>query len=354
MNRPLLLLLLPLALAGCASGPATPVHVDVPDIARSASVTVRDARPPTEATRQIMSYLVTSDAYGVIRQGDLDTEPSAMRLIQHRVFERLGPGAHATVHHLVLYQNMQSQGRAGAIGAVFGLIGAVIASSQYDGTIATAATLVDRKQFEALTGDDEWKRAIYTPAENPNKVTVIVSYLDLDVDGKRAFVRIVSPLKVEGGKNPFVLSLQATIDEAVKQLPDASTAPAVAALPAVPATPAPAAPPPPQTTGEAPANAMHLDRTVLEGRTLSYPHPRDPAAYGDVRLAFAGDAVTASNARSHASGRYTLNNDELCMSFDSPSWQPYCVYVLRGDAGDANARRVLFPHDGKTLPASLR
>ena len=354
MNRSLLLILLPLALAGCATGPATPLHVDVPDIARSGSVTVRDARPPAEATKLIMSYLVTSDAYGVIRQGDLSTEPSPMRLIQHRVFERLGPDAHATVHHLVLYQNMQSQGRAGAIGAVFGVVGAVIASSHYDGSVATAVTLVDRAQFEALTGDNEWKRAIYTPAENPQKVTVIVSYLDLEVDGKRAFVRVVSPVKVEGGKNPFLLSLEATIQEAVKQLPAASTAPAAVAVPAEPKTAAAAPPVAPPTGGAAPANALHLDRAMLDGKTLSYPHPRNPEAYGSVHLAFAGDVVSASNSKSGASGHYTVTNDQLCMTFESASWAPYCLYLVPEAGADDSALRVLFPRDGQTRAATLR
>ena len=351
MNRSLLLLLLPLAIAGCASGPTPPVHVDVPDIARSESGTVRDARPPLEAKKEIMSLLITSDAYGIIREGDINTEPSVLRLIQHRVFERVGAGSHATLHHLVLYRNMQPQLKAGALGSILGPIGAAIASSQYNGTIATSATLVDRAGFDAMTGDTEWKRALYAPAENPNKVSVIVSYLDLDVDGKRAFVRVVSPLQVEGGKNPFVLAIQATIDEAVKQLPDASTAPAVVAAPAAPAT-LPAAATPPQAGGAAPANAMHLARATFDGKTLTYPHPRNPAAYGEVHLAFAGDAVTASNAKSLASGHYTVNDDQLCMSFESTVWTPYCLYLLQGDAG--GSLRVMFPHDGQTRPATLR
>jgi hypothetical protein len=218
MNR-LLAFLLPLTLAACASAP--PLHVDVPDIARSESVVERDDRPPIEAKKEVMSLLVTSDAYGILREGDLQAEPSEMRLIQHRVFERSGAGAHVTVHHLVSYRNMQSQLKAGALAAVLGPIGAGIGAASYSGTVATSATLVDRAQFDAMVGGNEWKRALYAASENPRKVSVIVSYLDLEVDGKRAFVRVVSPLQVDDGKNPFLLAEEATIRQAMQQLTDA-------------------------------------------------------------------------------------------------------------------------------------
>jgi hypothetical protein len=252
---------------------------------------------------------------------------------------------------------MQPQLKAGALGALLGPIGAGIAAAQYDGTVATSATLVDRAQFDAMTGDAEWKRALYAPAENPKKVSVIVSYLDLEVDGRRAFVRVVSPLQVDEGRNPFLLATEAAIQEALKQLPDApatpaSAPPAAVAAPIAPATPAPAAIA--HDAGGRPANAMHLDRAALDGHTLAYPHPRNPATYGDVRLAFAGDIVTASNNRSSASGHYTLAADQLCMNFDSPAWAPFCLYVLDSDSDDGNALRVLFPRDGQTRPATLR
>ena len=115
MNRFLLLAILPLAFAGCA---VAPMHVEVPDIARSEAVTVRDARPPTEARREALSLLITSDAYGLSRAGDANTEPSVMRLVQHRVYERVGAAAHLTVNHLVMYRNLQPQMKAGALGSL--------------------------------------------------------------------------------------------------------------------------------------------------------------------------------------------------------------------------------------------
>ena len=59
---------------------------------------------------------------------------------------------------------------------------------------------------------------MYAPSENPRNVGVIVSYLDLEVDGKRAFVRVVSPQQVEDGKSPFLLAEEATIHDALQRL----------------------------------------------------------------------------------------------------------------------------------------
>lgn len=229
MNRSVLLAILPLALAGCA---VAPMHVDVPDIARSEAVTVRDARPPIEARREALSLLITSDAYGLFRAGDVNTEPSLMRLVRHRVYERMGAGAHATVNHLVMYRNLQPQLKASAWGALLGPIGAGIAAASYNGTTGTSVTPVDRAQFEALTGDTEWKRALVGPAENPKKVPVDVTYLDLDIDGRRAFVRVISPEQADDGRNPFLRAAETTIGAALDQLSVPANAAPVAASPA--------------------------------------------------------------------------------------------------------------------------
>lgn len=195
--------------AGCATAP--PLHVDVSEISRSQSVTVRDERLPLETKREVMSYLVTSDAYGIFRNGELGIDPPVLRLLQHRVFEHSGPAAKVTVHHFVTYQNLQSQLRAGALGAALGPLGALIGSSVANTEGSTGAELVDGATFDKLTGDSEWKRGTYTNAENPNKGAVFITYIDAEVDGKRAFVRVVSPFKVPEGKVPYVEAVEAAI-----------------------------------------------------------------------------------------------------------------------------------------------
>jgi hypothetical protein len=358
MNR-LLAFLLSLTLAACASVP--PVHVDLPDMAHSESVQLRDARPPTESKQEIMSLLITSDAYGVIRNGDIHSEPPPLRVIQHRVFEHMGPQAHVTVHHFVSYRNLQSQLRAGALGSILGPIGAAIGSASYNGTTALSATLVDRAQFDAMTGDDEWKRGLYSAGEDPNKVSVFVTFLDLEVDGRRAFVRVVSPVQADDGKNSFLIATEATIQEALKQLEAApvaqagvpataaaTTTAAVPVAPVVPATVTPSADARPVT--ERPPGTRHLDMAAVDGKTLTYQHVRDPAAYGNVRVVFSGDRVDASNAKSKTTGHYTVENDLLCMTFDSTHWNRFCVYVL----DTAGGTQVMFMPGGSTIAGTLQ
>ena len=211
-----LLILFVSLVAGCATAP--PLHVDVPEIAKSQSVTVRDERLPIETKREVMSYLITSDAYGIYRNGELGIDPPVLRLLQHRVFERSGADAKVTVYHFVTYLNMQSQLRGMAIGSVLGPVGALIGSSATNTDAGTTTTLVDRAVFDKLTGDNEWKRGTYSATENPEKGAVFVTYVDADVNGKRAFVRVVSPVKVPAGKVPYVEAVESSIRAVLGQV----------------------------------------------------------------------------------------------------------------------------------------
>lgn len=211
-----LLILLVSLVAGCATAP--PLHVEVPEIAKSQSVTVRDERLPIETKREAMSYLITSDAYGILRNGELGIDPPVLRLLQHRVYEHSGVDAKITVYHFVTYQNLQSQLRGAALGSVLGPVGALIGSSATNNDAVTTTTLVDRAAFNALTGDDEWKRGTYTATENPKKGAVFVTYIDAEVNGKRAFVRVVSPLNVPAGKAPYVEAVETSIQALLGQI----------------------------------------------------------------------------------------------------------------------------------------
>ena len=379
MNRLLFLGLLPLALAGCASGPATPLHIDVPDIARSNAVTVRDARPPLEAKREIMSLLVTSDAYGITRAGDLRTDPSVMRLIQHRVYERADAGTHVTVNHLVTYLNMQPQLKAGALGALLGPIGAAIAASHYNGQVASSTTQVDRAQFDAMTGDAEWKRALFTQSENPKKVPVVVTYLDLEVDGKRAFVRVVSSLQLDAGQNAILLATQATIQEAVKQLSDSTPSAVVAATAGTPAALAAVTQPVVASTSSvatdradpvgpttlaavisaAQASSQadllrHVDAQTIEGREFVFPS-WNTQTYRDVHLVFKRGRVEASNQRDHTSGTYTVAGDKVCLDLVSRAWGKTCYVVIEASTGEnAHGLQIMAVPGGDRLPLTIR
>ena len=212
----LLALLLPLILAACASAP--PPQVVVPDIAKSEHVAVTDSRAAGETERKAFSYLITSDAYGIFRNGELGLQPPLLRLLQHRVFEKTGADAKVTVYHFVTYQNIQGQLRGAAMGSILGPVGAVIGGKMSEHDTALSTTLVDRAAFDAMTGDNEWKRGVPTPTENPQKGAVYVSYLDAEVNGKRAFVRVVAPISAPPGQIPFVVAMETTIQHFLAQL----------------------------------------------------------------------------------------------------------------------------------------
>jgi hypothetical protein len=209
-------LLLPILLSACA---ITPPKVAVNDLGKSQVVAFQDAHPAEENKREVFSYLITSERYGIFRLGDISTDPSAMRLLQHRVYEHFGDSApiNVKVHHFVVYQNMQGSLRAGALGSVFGAVGAMIASSSVNNNLGGSVSSVDPAVFASTAGDNEWKRGLSTTQENPNNGASFVTWLDVEINGKRVFVRGVSPLKVPDGKVPYVVALESTYDYLLKQ-----------------------------------------------------------------------------------------------------------------------------------------
>lgn len=360
----LLVLLLTALLSACASVP--PPHIDVPDLARSQAVTVRDARPTDETERKAFSYLITSDAYGLLRNGEMGIDPPLLRLLQHRVFERDGAGAKVTVYHFVTYQNLQAMLRGIAIGSVIGPVGSVIAANTAERDVAWSATLVDRAAFEAMTGENEWKRAAVSAVEDPKKAAAFVTYLDAEVDGRRSFVRVVSPVAPGAdGKNGYAAAVDATIRQWLDSSGKAGEAArSPAAVPAASASAsanagAGAGAGAPAATAVAaeshritsrPANAKHLEAAMLDGRSWVFPHPRDPDRYGFVHLQFAAGIAHADNRRSKAAGPYTVKDDMVCIDFDSPAWGHTCYYVLDG----ATQPTLLTVFTGRSVPLTIR
>jgi hypothetical protein len=78
--------------------------------------------------------------------------------------------------------------------------------------------LVDRAAFDAMTGESEWKRGTCSATENPKKGAVFVTYVDAEVNGKRAFVRVVSPLAAPAGKVPYVEAVESSIQALLSQV----------------------------------------------------------------------------------------------------------------------------------------
>lgn len=211
--------LLSVLMAGCA---APIVVVDVPNLETSSKYTVEDLRPQTEKEFEIFSLSITNEAYGFYRQGD-QTNPDPLRILQHRIHQKFadsGKVPEIKVHHFVTYTNRQSELRygvmAGTLGGVVGSL-AMTAIQEYD--IAGIATNISPEEFNLA--DDEYKNAMYSEAENPEKISVLQVYLDAEINGERHFIRTMTPVFLENHPNkiPVVVAIETAITYYLDQYP---------------------------------------------------------------------------------------------------------------------------------------
>lgn len=239
-------LLLPLLLSLGACAPVV-TKFDMAGTDGSVSVPVTDLRPTIEKQSEIFSLMITSSEYGLYRKGDATLDPPLTQVFRRRAFEKLGADAmkDVTIHHMVVYLNLQSELRRGAIGAGFGgVIGSLIATSGMTGA-NLSQSLADRAAFDR----EEYQRALYTAAENPKKSSVFVVYIDAEIGGRRVFTRTLAPTTGPEGRVPYVLAVDSAIEYYLQQYqaaaapPPATAAAETAPAAATPATPAPAAQP---------------------------------------------------------------------------------------------------------------
>lgn len=204
------------------SGCAAPVHrLNVVGIERSESVRVNDLRPSSERQQEMFSSFVGSDAYAISRVADESFSPSAIRLLQHRVYEKFAGAVSAplevTVHHLVVYQNRQAEFRDVAFGAGFGSIGLPGMPNEVSADPSGVVTsLVDTNTFASLSSK-EFARAVYSQRENPGRGSVIVVYIETEIGGRRVFSRALAPAKQKGSEAPFALALESAVRHHVAQ-----------------------------------------------------------------------------------------------------------------------------------------
>lgn len=198
-------------ISGCAAQVTT---LPVAGIERSEAVRVKDLRPETEKQGEIFSVLITSDAYALYRIADTAVAPSVTRLLQHRAFEKFGSDAkplNIQVHHLAVYSNMQSEFRKSAVGAsIGGVLGALVAGAATKDPSGASSTLVDGRTFEELA-EEEYKRALYTEAENPGRGSAYIVYVDADIRGKRVFSRTFAPMRTKEGDGALSEALEAAM-----------------------------------------------------------------------------------------------------------------------------------------------
>ena len=210
MKACLLTLLTAIVAAGCAA-PAAPIAVS--NIDRSSSVRIMDMRPANERQGEVFSVLITSDAYGTSRLKDDSVQPSPVRLLQHRTFERfglLGQPVTLTVHHLVVYRNLSGPGKSRAAIAVGGAIGTVLGSGNANQPNGSVSSVAERAAFDS-TGPNEWKRALYSSAENPNSALCFVIYVDSEIRGKRVFTKTVYTASMDDINSAVPKAVEAAI-----------------------------------------------------------------------------------------------------------------------------------------------
>lgn len=200
--KKLLIALLTLVCTACA--PAV-TKVDIPDIATSDSVQVTDMRPASEREHEIFSLLITSKEYGIWRVGDKQLSPSPVKLLQYALAKQSNatrPPSKVVVRHFVVYANMQSQLRHGAVGAgIGGALGGLIGNAMASHDESALTSSVDEHGFNTMSAD-EYKRGLYTPTEDPNKASVFVVYIDTEIDGVQVFTRTIAPATPKKGAQP--------------------------------------------------------------------------------------------------------------------------------------------------------
>ncbi len=224
--------LLMLACAGCT--PAV-TKLNVADISKSDALQVTDKRPASEKENKIFSLLITSKEYGVIRTGDVHLSPPPVRLLQHEAYQKFAADGSAhtvTVYHFVIYQNMRTQLRAGAIGAgLGGALGAVVGNSIASHDAASQTHLYDEMSFNSVS--DEYLRGQYNGWENPDNASVYVIYIDTDIDGKKVFTRTVASMKPHGDQNPLADGVELAIKNHLAHYDGNGTAASPATQPSV-------------------------------------------------------------------------------------------------------------------------
>jgi hypothetical protein len=200
-----------LFLSGCAA----PVYKhDVQGLQRSEAINFVDARPKAESEQKIFSLMITSDAYATYRYSTSTLDPSAVRLFKHKIYEKFPDSAKPVdvkVYHFVSYMNLQASLKRTAIGSIFGGVGAAVAAGTQNYNADFKVVDVNREQFDAITEDNEYTKSFFSEAENPNKAPVFIVYIDADINGKRSFVRGISPTARSDGKNSYLYVVENTI-----------------------------------------------------------------------------------------------------------------------------------------------
>jgi hypothetical protein len=116
--------------------------------------------------------------------------------------------------HFVVYVNNRAELKSFALGtALGGVIGAAVTSGMVTREGEVVHTTVNADGFASLSGENEYKRALYTESELKAGTSAFVIFIESESQGQRRFTRTVSPIKpVQAGqKIPLHQALEAAI-----------------------------------------------------------------------------------------------------------------------------------------------
>jgi hypothetical protein len=198
-----------------ASGCVTTTKLSVGNLATSASTPVIDKRPTSESTREAFSFIITSEQYGYFRLAQDLTEPTGARLFTHRLQEKFGVSTvpPTALLHFVVYANSRTElKRTAAIIAMGENIGGAFAGVKENRQGSAINSLVNETTFTALSGDAEFKRAIYDSSKTAPTNSAFIIYIQTESQGVRRFTRTVWPIKESKSKeSPLPSALEAAI-----------------------------------------------------------------------------------------------------------------------------------------------
>lgn len=208
--RRLFYFLLFFCLVGC-SGFQIPVN----NLELSAKTPVIDMRPPEEGTQEIFSLLIMSEDYGYIRITERATNPTGARLFAHRLQEKYGskPVPVTKLHHFVIYMNARNEMVTSSLSAGIGAAAGYIPIGPTPRVTDSEAfnTMVDPAEFSMNSGQNEYKRAIYSPSEWPAGTSTYLVFIETETEGVHRFTKTVAPRFKKDNSNGLHEALEAAI-----------------------------------------------------------------------------------------------------------------------------------------------
>lgn len=160
------------SVAGCAT--PTVAQLEVLPAADHEAILVQDQRPATEKTSEMLSLIITNEAYGIARMGDEGTNPDRITYLKQALAGLAGKkiaGKTVIVNSFTIHKNNQSRMRT-SVNSTQGLLVMAVLQS------------MEKRAEQMQPG---W----FDPTENPGGGNVAVFMARVTIDGKEYRARVV-------------------------------------------------------------------------------------------------------------------------------------------------------------------